>query len=204
MRSGKLDDAEEHYRKSFDLRQALLERDPDKAMYLHALAVSHDNLGDVHAARAYRADASSDEAGLEFSKAAASFREGLAICTELAAAPDAAPEWRHDLSVSHFKLGDILFEGGDKEAALAEFSRGLPLAQQLAAGDREYAKWSAQLALYHYAIGRIHAISGRDDEALSHLGSAKSIFEDLRGRGRMTSQYAKWEALLDLQRADLE
>lgn len=204
LRSGKLDEAEEHFRKSLGLRQELLEPDPDKPMYLHALAVSHDNLGDVHAARAYRADASSEEAGLEFSKAAASFREGLAICMKLAAAPDAAPEWRHDLSVGHFKLGDILFEGGDKEAALGEFSRGLPLAQQVAACDPEYAKWSAHLALYHYAIGRIHAISGRDGEAMIHLGSAKTIFENLRGSGRMTSQYAKWEALLDLQRADLE
>ena len=132
------------------------------------------------------------------------YRASLKWVNKLAASPDTTPQWRHDLAMSHFKIGSVLSESGDKEAALEELMVGLPVAREVAESDPDYAKWQAHLGLYYREIGRTQGLSGQFEEATRSLKSGRDIFRQLKDQGRLTSQYAEWlkdidEFLLDFE-----
>lgn len=191
-RTGDFQAALEYYTKSFNIRQRLLSRDNSKVIYQHNLAVSHDNLGDLHIAKAIALRNKSSNPEQEFENAIAEYRKGMEIAKQLAARKDATAEWRHDHAVSRFKIGDALYEAGYPEEALAELSAGFPIAEQLAAADPAYAKWQAHLGLYCLELGRLHATTANIDAARSCLLKGKTIFTELRTQGRLSRHYADW------------
>jgi tetratricopeptide (TPR) repeat protein len=193
-----------YYMEALGLREELLRRDGAKAMYRHNLAVSHDDLGDLHAAKALELRKQGKDPAGEFEAAIAEYRKGLDQSRLLIAREDVTPQWRHDVAVSYFKVGDALFEAGYPGEALAELLEGFPIAEQVAASDPAYAKWQAQLGLYCLELGRIQALSARTADARATLLRGKKIFQDLRERGQLSRHQTAWleridEILLDLE-----
>jgi hypothetical protein len=106
--------------------------------------------------------------------------------------------------VSHFKIGDALFEAGFPAEALAELLTGFPIAEQVAASDPAYAKWQAQLGLYCLELGRIQALSAKTEGARATLLRGKKIFQDLRDRGQLSRHQMAWQERIDEILLDLE
>lgn len=203
-RIGDFQAAQDYYTKSFEIRKKLLGRDDSKLIYQHNLAVSHDNLGDLHIARAEALRSGHGKPDEEFESAIAEYRKGLRLAKQLAARQDATAEWRHNYAVSCFKVGDALYEAGYPEEALVELLAGFPIAEQVAASDPAYAKWQAHLGLYCLELGRIHAVTAKTDAAHSFLLKGKKIFTDLSEHGHLSRQYAVWRERIDAILLDLE
>ena len=184
--------AGDYYKASLEIREKLLGKDRSKAMYQHNLAVSYDNLGDLHAAKALSLRAAGQNQDKAFEDAIDFYRKGLELAKRLESRPDATPQWRHDLAVSYFKVGDALLEAGYPEEALAELSTGMPLAEKVAASDPAYAKWQARLGLYCLEVGRLQALASKPDTARDLLLRGKKIFTELRAQGHLSRQYAAW------------
>ncbi|MEI6675202.1 MAG: toll/interleukin-1 receptor domain-containing protein [Verrucomicrobiota bacterium] len=180
------------YTTSLEIRDKLLGKDRNKAMYQHNLAVSYDNLGDLNAAKALSLRAAGQNQDKAFDAAIEYYRKGLELAKRLESRPDATPQWRHDLAVSYFKVGDALFEAGYPDDALGELLAGMPLAERVAASDPSYAKWQAHLGLYCLEVGRLQALASKSDEARALLQKGKKIFSGLRDQGHLSRQYAAW------------
>lgn len=195
---------ERYYMDALALREELLRRDPGKAMYRHNLAVSHDDLGDLHAAKALEQRKQGKDPTVELDAAIAEYRKGLDQSRLLIARDDVTPQWRHDVAVSHFKIGDALFEAGYPAEALEELLAGFPIAEQVAASDPAYAKWQAQLGLYCLELGRIQALSAKSEDARATLLRGKKIFQDVRERGQLSRHQTAWQERIDEILLDLE
>ncbi len=196
--------AESFYKASLEIRNKLLGKDTGKAMYQHNLAISYDNLGDLHVAKALVLRADGKDSREEFLSALKEYRESLEHVRHLVSRPDAIPQWRHDLAVSYFKVGDALFEADEREAALKELLSGLPIAEQVAASNPAYVKWQAHLGLYCLELGRLHALSAANDSARSSLLRGRKIFAALRDQGHLSLQYVAWQAQIERFLLDLE
>lgn len=197
-RIGNLPEAESLYRESLKLRQKLIFRVPGKGLYRHNEAVSHDNLGDCHIARAValRLDQSkARESQDEFRNAVAEYRKSLEISRLLIAGDADNPQWRHALAVGLFKLGDTLNESDvddDRMEALEKLEEGMKHAEELSASDPEYAKWQAHVGLFCLELGGIHARAVEDDKARACLEKGRGILIRLRERKALTHQYEEW------------
>ena len=183
--------AEKAFTASLSLRRSLAAEHPDDPLWQHNLAVSFDNLGDTHVAKAKALEAKHEAAEEEYVKALPNYRQSLAIVKPLVERDDARPVWKHDLAVGYFKVGDALYRGGDREAALKELRVGFDVAQKVAESDPDYAKWQATLGLYCLNIGRILATFGQDAEARDILKKGQAIFVRLRERKPLPANYAE-------------
>ena len=200
--------AAESFEKSFDIRRSLLKTNPDNELYLHDLAVSYDNLGDLHVAKASELKemtGGDDEEWInEYIRAVSDYRESLSLVKNLLAQDGTKSQWHHDLVVSHFKIGSAYSGLDDMKKALKEFLTGLPEAETLAASDPDYTKWQALVGAYCYEIGRIQGLAGEFDKALDSLTKGQSVFHQLREKGLLTSHYEKWLKQIDDGLTDLK
>ena len=191
-RAGDFEAAESFYSEALRVRRDLAAKAPGKAMFQHNVAVSLDNFGDLHAAKALVSSTAGRDVRDDYARALGYYRESLAISQKLATAPDATSHWRHDLAVSYFKVGDALYQAGDVEKAMPELQKGILVAEAVAAADPDYAKWQAHLGLYCLEIGRIQAVSARDEDARNSLERGRKIFNGLKQKGKLSQQYAAW------------
>jgi len=190
-RQGDYTGAEKSYQESLALRRSLAASQPDNPLWQQSLALSLDNLGDLHAAKAQDRREKRADPGSEYIEALRFYRESLSIVETLADRRDARPAWRHELAVGYFKIGDVLFQDGNMDAALPVLLNGLSVAEKAAESDPEYAKWQADLGLYCLEIGQILGATGKDAEARKILKKGQAIFDRLRDRKHLTSDYAK-------------
>ena len=204
-RSGDLSDAEKFFSEALRLRRQLAISDPDNALFQHNVALTLDHLGDLYAGKGEAVDKAGGDGRTEYAKALVFLRESLAISLGLANRPDATNHWRHDLAVSYMKVGDALYQGGDKGKALEEFQKGYPVAAAVASADPEYAKWQAHLGLYCLVIGGIHVSSGdgRETEAREMLTRGRAIFAALKQKGHLSKRYASWAEKIEITMQDL-
>ncbi len=183
--------AEKTFADSLALRRSLVAERPGDPLWQHNLAISLDNLGDVHVEKAKALQERGVAPEAEYGKALISYRESLAIVKPLAALDDARPVWKHDLAVGYFKVGDTIYRIGNREAALVELRKGIEVAEKVANSDPEYAKWQATLGLYCLDMGRILGTFGKDSEARDMLNKGRAIFIRLRERKPLPSNYAE-------------
>ena len=181
--------AEKAFAESLSLRRLLAADHPEDPLWQHNLAVSYDNLGDMHIGKAKVVEAQHGNPEVEYMKALPNYRESLAIVRPLAERGDARPVWGHDLAVGYFKVGDTLYRVGEREAALVELRTGFDIARKVAASDPEYAKWQATLGFYCLNIGRILGTFGKDAEAREILKQGEAIFVRLRERKPLPSNH---------------
>ena len=84
-----------------------------------------------------------------------SYRASLVIAERLAAADPSNAQLQRDLSASQEKIGNVLADQGDTEAALAAYQTSLTIAERLAAADRSNATIQRDLSLSHANVGRM-------------------------------------------------
>ena len=103
--------AQEMYRKSLEIMQALHQAEPDSAQARRDLSISYDKLGnvslqlgDLKAAREY-------------------FEKGLKLREQLARQDPDNAQARRDLSISYDKLGDVTMQLGDLKATREYFEK---------------------------------------------------------------------------------
>lgn len=135
---GHLDAALEAARTETALAAQLAARNPARSEWQHAVAVSHERVGDV--LREER----------NFPAALAEYRAELAIADRLAAKDPANLTWQQDLSDAHAKVGDILYAQRDTAGAAREYEAQLAIAIRLAAKDPAAER---DLALSHERLG---------------------------------------------------
>lgn len=193
------------YREALALREDLLKSNPDNGIYLHNLAVSHDNLGDIRVIESMAAP-SQDRANELRKMAESEYRESIEISRKLASRKDATNAWRHDLAVGLFKLGDTLDSRDDEDLrskAVESLKEGMVIARDLTQRDPKYPKWRAHLAFFCLRLGQIQALSGEDRAAKEYLMEGKSLLESLRDQGLLTHQYGNWLSNIETSLMDL-
>jgi tetratricopeptide (TPR) repeat protein len=204
LKTGDLAVAHESFTKAAEIRKGLMDRNGPKPIHLHEVSISHDNLGDWHIAKARIPGADS---AAEYAIAIDEYRAGLENAKELAARPDAPPQWNHDVAVSYLKVSAGFQEAGDLKSALQILKEGLPFAEKAAAGDRSYIKWQAHLGAYYLAIGSLHDALDQTAEARKWLSMGKETFSSMAPQDLKNPQYADWlkqieEILAALPKAD--
>ncbi len=182
--------AEKSFMASLAVRRLLAAEHPENPFWQHHLAVSLDNLGDMHVEKAKVLEAQRASGDTEYGNALPFYQESLAIVKPLATREDTRPVWGHDVAVGYFKVGDTLYRIGERDAALAELRKGYEVARKAAQADPEYAKWQATLGWYCLDIGRILATYGKNAEARGILKEGHTVFAQLRARKPSAASYA--------------
>jgi tetratricopeptide (TPR) repeat protein len=72
-----------------------------------------------------------------------------------------------ELSISHIKIGDVLFAEGDHAGALTAFRTGLALAEVLARRSPDNTEWQRDLSICHERIGDVLRVEGDHVGALT-------------------------------------
>jgi tetratricopeptide (TPR) repeat protein len=80
------------------------------------------------------------------------YRRSLTIFERLAAADPSNAGWQSDLSVSHDRIGDVLFEQADIARALDSYQTSLAIRERLAAADPGNAGWQHDVTLSHVRV----------------------------------------------------
>ncbi|HUD59697.1 MAG TPA: TIR domain-containing protein, partial [Acetobacteraceae bacterium] len=113
--------------------------------------------------------------------------------------PDNA-DWRHNLSVSHDRLGDVLSAQGDVPGALADYRAGMAIRARLAAADPDNAEWQRELSISHVKLGDVLSALGDLPGALADYRAAMTI------RARLTDadpENAEWQRDLSISHVKL-
>lgn len=192
-KTGELRSASDYYLKSLAIREELIAANGPKAIHLHNLSISHDNLGDVYVALANIVTSNEKERADLYDKAIGEYQKGLAKAKELSARPDATLQWHHDVAVSYLKVSAGLLEAGDVGDALQVLKEGRPAAEKAAAGDLSYAKWQAHLGAYHLALAELHDANDEPDAARVSFIRAKEIFDTLASKHPLSRQQTTWK-----------
>ncbi|MES2656971.1 MAG: toll/interleukin-1 receptor domain-containing protein [Verrucomicrobiota bacterium] len=197
LKTGDLAAAFENYTKSAGIGEKLLSGNGPKALYLHNISISHDNLGDWYVANARKLAEDGLDPEAEYDKAIHHYREGLAKAKALAALPDATAQWNHDVAIGYLKVSAGLKLAGDHRGALDVLKEGLPIAEKVAASDRSYVKWQAHLGAYYLAMGELHDALVETPETRSCLLKGEAIFSGLAAKKPLGSQYADWQRQIE-------
>jgi len=134
---------------------------------LHNQEVALENAGNL-------ASDKGDLAGAQ-----ASFRHALAIAEELARQDPSDANWRRDLIVSCFRLGEVQSAQGDLAGALASFRQALAIAEALARQDPGIAQWHRDLGDCYAGLGEVQRVQGDLAGALASFRQALAIAEEL-------------------------
>jgi eukaryotic-like serine/threonine-protein kinase len=162
--------AQEMYRKSLEIMQALHQADPDNAQARRDLSIAYDKMGNVSL------ELGDLKAAREYGEKSLQLREQLARQD-----PDNA-QARGDLSVSYNKLGNVSMQLGDLKAARDYFERGLRLTEQLARQAPDNPQARRDLAIAYDKLGNVSL-------PLGDLMAAKEYFEkSLQLREELTHQ----------------
>jgi TPR repeat protein/aromatic ring-opening dioxygenase LigB subunit len=182
--------------RAVSIAQALVQIDPQNALWQDDLNVTYSRLGDALMASGRRADAF------------AAYRKALALSDKLAAAaPDDANAHRR-LSIDYSKLGNAFNAEGNRAEALAYYQKALAILQRFGESD---AAWQWSLSIAHGKIGEISLVSNRADEALQEFRTAVDLMRkvvlamplDVRAQRELATTYEQvGRALLMLGRAE--
>jgi tetratricopeptide (TPR) repeat protein len=87
--------------------------------------------------------------------------------------------WQRDLSLSHERVGDVLFARGEHERALESYRPRLVIAQRLSAADPDNTEWLRDLAVAYSKLGDVFAELRNREPALVNYRAALQISERL-------------------------
>jgi tetratricopeptide (TPR) repeat protein len=128
--------------KAHDLLKELVAEYPSNNEFLKQLAISYDQIGDIHAHRTKR------EQALREYHASRDIREKLSK-------DDPSNPHLRGLSISYSKIGDILFEQGNDEDALKAFEEALKKATQSLPDDPLDIESQRNLLVINHRIGDV-------------------------------------------------
>jgi tetratricopeptide (TPR) repeat protein len=159
--------AQEMYRKSLEIMQAIHQAKPDNAQARRDLSVSHDKLGNV-------------SMQLGFLKPAKEyFENSLKLREQLAQQDPDNAQVRQDLSVSYNKLGNVSMRLGDLQTAKEYFEKALQLAEKLARQDQDNAQLRRDLSVSYDRMGEVSMQLGDPKAAREYFEKLLQLAEQL-------------------------
>jgi hypothetical protein len=98
------------------------------------------------------------------------------------------------MSVSYDRVGDVLFDQGQQEAALQAYRDSLALRQKLVAQDPNNIGWQIDLVVSFWKIGTNLDIASESarQEAKDKLSQGLQIPLNLQEQGRLALTYHAW------------
>jgi tetratricopeptide (TPR) repeat protein len=94
------------------------------------------------------------------------YRDSLAIAERLAKADPRHAGWQRDLSVSYYKVGNVLETQGKLGDALNAYRDSLAIFERLAKADPGNAGWQRDLSVSYHRVGDVLVAQGNLTEAL--------------------------------------
>ncbi|MEM8799828.1 MAG: hypothetical protein AAGF15_07085 [Pseudomonadota bacterium] len=143
--------------------RALAAAESETPESLRHVFVNLIGLGDTHAELGRAEDAE---------RARSAYQSAREIAEKLVARPDGVPEWQHDLSLVHNRLGALSEAAGDITQALAHQRQSLIAARLAADADPGEDRWPRAVYLRLITIGRIKAAQDDDEGALTAFEAA--------------------------------
>jgi serine/threonine protein kinase len=162
---GEIDGALQSYRKSLQIREALLKSSSDQTQGRRELAASHRRIGDILTQK-------NDLTG-----ALQNYRQALQHIESLSASSD--PQLRREQAASYEALGDALRFAGDQAASLENHRRSLQIVEALAAQEPLSLAIRRQLAIQLGKVGSRLSATGASAEGLELTRKALTIFAEL-------------------------
>ena len=147
--------------------------------YIEEHAGSQDAETRAEIARSLRGIGKIHEFSGDVEESIRAYEESIGLQNELVQAYPANAEYRHVLSDTHLKLGEMLRAMGQSEAAQASFETGLNLLTELVKQVPQEGDYQRDLALSHSALGVLFLRTGRPEEALESGQESIRIFEQL-------------------------
>ncbi len=169
---GDTDGAMKSYRRSLEIRQKLVDKEPRNRVLLHDLADSHEGVGDI------LYTVSDLKGGLQSYEKAVVIRERI-----VAEEPD-NPDYRYSLANVLGKRGDISgMEGfpnlGDLPTALESYRKVVALYEELVKTTPDKEKYQLGYATNLHFFAMLQTVTGDSKGAISNGRKAVSIMEKL-------------------------
>ena len=178
------------YRKNYEIKLGLWQRDPKFKGHLHGMGISLVMLGEAVAHMGSREEGSKLIA------------EGIGYYETLVKEVNGINE-RRELIISQQKGADIRLMNGDAAGALAIYQRAQSALEVLAKPDPANAMLRIDLANMSYYQGRALTVLGRNGEATSSLQRALADFERTRAAAEASDEYPRGAAAIDIWLGDL-
>jgi tetratricopeptide (TPR) repeat protein len=115
-------------------------------------------------------------------RALAAYQTSLAEAERLAKADSGNAEWQRDLSVAHYKIGDVLVAQGNLADALAAYQASLAIRERFAKADPGNAAWQRDVAINNERLGDIYSQQENTVEARLAFERALGAYEALIAR----------------------
>jgi tetratricopeptide (TPR) repeat protein len=103
------------------------------------------------------------------------YREAFAFYEELAATDPGNAKWQNNVAVGHDRIGGVLFDQGNIEAALDEFRKSFAIREKLAEADPGNAEWQHTLSVNHDRFGDVLRAQGDAKGALREYRKSLAI-----------------------------
>jgi tetratricopeptide (TPR) repeat protein len=187
---GDAEQALKHYTRCLELRESLLQRNPDSFLDARYVSVSLEKLGYFLAQRGQPGDA---EQALKHYTRCLELRESL-----LKSNPDSAQAAR-DVSLSMFRLGGFLAhrgQPGDAEQALKHYTRELELSESLLKRNPDSAQAARDVMVSHWNLGDYKLKMIEIEPAITHFGQAIQVLDGMIAKGANADQARREKAIL--------
>jgi eukaryotic-like serine/threonine-protein kinase len=185
--SGELDRAQ----KSFEAAQRALQRAETHSTsaddVLYQLSVIDNDIGHVLEARG------------KFVESEMQYRDMLAHCRQLVAAPNAKSKWMVQLGSAHNNLGQIALARGDLIEAVAEYTADDAIESALAQNDPKNNDQLENQMRVRAILGRTLALAGAVDASVLHLREAVELSAQLVKVDPTNSEFQEYDALYSSQ-----
>jgi len=178
------------YRKNYEIKLGLWNRDPKFKEHVHGMGISLVMLGEALAHMGSREEGSKRIA------------EGIGFYKTLVKEVNGINEKR-ELIISQQKGADILLMNGDAAGALAIYQKAQIALEVFAKPDPANAMLRIDLANMNYYQGRALTVLGRNGEANSSLLRAIADFEKTRDAAIASDEYPRGPAAIYLWMGDL-
>jgi serine/threonine protein kinase/tetratricopeptide (TPR) repeat protein len=178
------------YRRNYEIKLGLWQRDPKFKGHLHGMGISLVMLGEALAVMGSREEGSK------------SIAEGIGYYETLVKEVNGINE-RRELIISQQKGADILLMNGDAAGALAIYQKAQSALEAMAKPDPENAMLRIDLANMNYYQGRALTVLGRNVEANGSLQRAIADFEKTRDAAVASDEYPRGPAAIYIWMGDL-
>mgnify|MGYP003694243767 CR=1 FL=1 len=169
QRTLRLRDAADLYRRALDIREGLVNENPDNTTYRHNLLVNYGNLGDVLASQPWQ--------NLGDTSGAIAVLEKAAALAELSRRTDPADRGASfDFVNAKCRLGLAMTEDPARlDAALANYAEAARLTKELRAQDPKRYAYAQFDGLLEWRSGQTLLLLGRSDAAAKRFEAAQTI-----------------------------
>jgi tetratricopeptide (TPR) repeat protein len=127
-----------------------------------------------------------------------SYKKAITIREAATKADPANAVARGDLSGNYAKAGDVSLKLGDTAGALESYRKALTIREQLSAASPEDVEGHIQLARIYESLGAYSFMLAEKNkraedwqEARRRYQQSEDVWVDLRGKGKLTADYAR-------------